>query len=382
MAESDAQERTEEPTAKRLSDAREKGQIARSREMNTMLILLAGGVGMMMMGSYLVSGVADIMSGIFQITRTEIFDTNSPMNLFAKAIADSVGVLTPLFILLFIVALVAPMLLGGFSFSPQSIAFKWEKLDPIKGMGKLFAMRSLMELAKALGKFLLIGSVASGVLWFYFEDFLVIGNQDIKPALAQTMDILGWSFIFISASLIVIAAIDVPFQLWDHSRQLKMTKQEVKDEYKQTDGSPEVKSRARQLQREMAERRMMAEVPKADVVITNPTHYAIALRYDQARMDAPVVVAKGADLVAAKIREIANANDIAIVSSPVLARAIYFTTEINKMIPESLYLAVAQVLAYVFQLRGRRRKGHINDKPINMSDVPVPEDFRYDEEQE
>ena len=382
MAESDAQERTEEPTAKRLSDAREKGQIARSREMNTMLILLAGGVGMMMMGSYLVSGVADIMSGIFQITRTEIFDTNSPMNLFAKAIADSVGVLTPLFILLFIVALVAPMLLGGFSFSPQSIAFKWEKLDPIKGMGKLFAMRSLMELAKALGKFLLIGSVASGVLWFYFEDFLVIGNQDIKPALAQTMDILGWSFILISASLIVIAAIDVPFQLWDHSRQLKMTKQEVKDEYKQTDGSPEVKSRARQLQREMAERRMMAEVPKADVVITNPTHYAIALRYDQARMDAPVVVAKGADLVAAKIREIANANDIAIVSSPVLARAIYFTTEINKMIPESLYLAVAQVLAYVFQLRGRRRKGHINDKPINMSDVPVPEDFRYDEEQE
>jgi len=382
MAESDAQERTEQPTAKRLSDAREKGQIARSREMNTMLVLLAGGVGMMMMGSYLVSGVADIMSGIFQITRTEIFDTNSPMNLFAEAIADSVGVLTPLFILLFIVALVAPMLLGGFSFSPQSIAFKWEKLDPIKGMGKLFAMRSLMELAKALGKFLLIGSVASGVLWFYFEDFLVIGNQDIKPALAQTMDILGWSFILISASLIVIAAIDVPFQLWDHSRQLKMTKQEVKDEYKQTDGSPEVKSRARQLQREMAERRMMAEVPKADVVITNPTHYAIALRYDQARMDAPVVVAKGADLVAAKIREIANANDIAIVSSPVLARAIYFTTEINKMIPESLYLAVAQVLAYVFQLRGRRRKGHINDKPINMSDVPVPEDFRYDEEQE
>jgi len=229
---------------------------------------------------------------------------------------------------------------------------------------------------KSLGKFLLIGSIATLVLQFYLEDFLYLGHQEIQPALRQTMDILGWSFILISASLSISAAIDVPFQLWDHRRQLKMTKQEIKDEHKQSDGSPEVKSRARQLQREMAERRMMSEVPKADVVITNPTHYAIALRYDQARMDAPIVIAKGADLVAAKIREIANAKDIAIVSSPVLARAIYHTTELNTMIPAGLYLAVAQVLAYVFQLRGRRRKGHINDKPINMHDVPVPEDLR------
>ncbi len=379
MAESDAQERTEEPTAKRLSDAREKGQTARSRELTTTFILLVGGGGMIMMGDRLTGGLSSVMTANFQISRAEIFDINSPMNFFMDAIITMMGVLTPLFILLFIVALVTPTLLGGFSFSPQSMAFKFEKLDPVKGLGKLFSMRSLMELAKALGKFLLVGSVAVSVLLFFFEDFLALGNQGIKPALAQTMDLLGWSFILISASLIIIAAIDVPFQLWDHNRQMKMTKQEVKDEYKQTDGSPEVKSRARQLQREMAERRMMGEVPKADVVITNPTHYAIALRYDQARMDAPVVVAKGADLVAAKIREIANANDIGIVSSPVLARAIYYTTELDEMIPEGLYLAVAQVLAYVFQLRGRRRKGHMNDKSIDMSDVPVPEDLRHNE---
>jgi flagellar biosynthetic protein FlhB len=382
MAESDAQERSEEPTAKRLSDAREKGQTARSRELTTTFILLAGGGGMIMMGSHLAGGLSSVMTANFQISRAEIFDINSPMNFFMEAILTMMGVLTPLLVLLFIVALVTPMLLGGFSFSPQSMAFKFEKLDPIKGLGKLFSMRSLMELAKALGKFLLIGTVAGFVLLFFFEDFLALGNQDITPALVQTMDILGWAFILISASLIIIAAIDVPFQLWDHRRQMKMTKQEVKDEYKQTDGSPEVKSRARQLQREMAERRMMGEVPKADVVITNPTHYAVALRYDQARMDAPVVVAKGADLVASKIREIADANDIAIVSSPVLARAIYYTTELNKMIPEGLYLAIAQVLAYVFQLRGRRRKGHMNDKPIDMSNVPVPEDLRHDEEQQ
>ncbi|MDH5435319.1 MAG: flagellar biosynthesis protein FlhB [Gammaproteobacteria bacterium] len=376
MAESDGQERSEEPTGKRLSDAREKGQVARSRELTTTFILLAGGGGMMMMGGYLIDGMRNVMTAGFQISRTEIFDPTSMVHYFVDAVANMTGTLMPLFIILFIVALLTPMLLGGFSFSTQAMAFKWDKLDPVKGLGKLFAMRGLMELFKALGKFLLIGTIAMLVLQFYLEDFLYLGNQDIQPALRQTMDILGWSFILISASLIVIAAIDVPFQLWDHSRQLKMTKQEVKDEYKQSDGSPEVKSRARQLQRELAERRMMSEVPKADVIITNPTHYAVALRYDQARMDAPVVIAKGADLVAAKIREIANAKDIAIVSSPVLARAIYHTTELNAMIPAGLYLAVAQVLAYVFQLRGRRRKGHMNDKPINMPDVPVPEDLR------
>ncbi len=192
----------------------------------------------------------------------------------------------------------------------------------------------------------------------------------LEPAIARGLSMLGWAAVILTSTLIVLALFDVPFQLWDHKRQLKMTQQEVRDELKETEGRPEVRGRIRQLQREMAQRRMMEEVPKADVIVTNPTHFAVALRYDADRMRAPIVVAKGADLVAANIRRVGREHDVPLVEAPLLARAIYFSTELEAPIPAGLYLAVAQLLAYVFQLKAYREFG--GDIPQPPDELPGP----------
>lgn len=377
MAESGGQERTEQPTPKRLRDARNKGQIARSRELTTTLVLLGSGAGLFMMGGHFIGGMANIMQKGFSFTRKDIYNDLSSISLMEQAIADALVTFTPFVILVVFIAIIAPTLLGGFSFSPQSIAFKMEKMDPIKGLKRVFGPKGLMELAKALAKFLVIASIASLILWTSMESFIGLGSEPVEKAMAHAMNLLAWALLAISSGMIIIALVDVPFQLWDHAQQLRMTKQEVKDEYKQTEGSPEVKGHIRRMQREMSERRMMAEVPHADVVITNPTHYAVALKYDQATMTAPVVLAKGVDFVAGHIRDIARANDVPIVESPALARAVYHTTDLDKPIPEGLYLAVAQILAYVFQLKRNTGNGAKNDN-LSMPDVSIPDDMQYD----
>lgn len=377
MAENqDGQEKSEEPTAKRISDAREKGQVARSREFNTFFMMIVASAFLLVAGDRIIDGLLDVLRQSFVIPRERIFDPTLAVLFFQENIFQGLVIVAPLFVVLTVVAVFSSVMIGGWNFSWQALAPKFSKLDPIKGIKRVFGARGLIELVKGLAKFLVIGAVAVALLAWQAESVLKLGYQALEPALAEMGEQLAWFFLVLCATLIVIAAMDVPYQLWEHKRQLKMTHQEVKEERKQTDGSPEVKGRIRQLQYEMAQRRMMSEVPKADVVITNPTHYAVALRYDQNKMNAPRVVAKGKDLVAGQIRSVANAHNVPILSAPPLARALYYSTSLNQEVPAGLYLAVAKVLAYIFQLRDKGRRFR---RPLHMGDVPIPEEYRRDE---
>lgn len=376
MAEKETgQERTEEATPKRQQDSREKGQIARSKELNTLLVMLVSGAGLMFLGQNLVEGLMQIMRDSLIMDRADIFDPNAMWVAFIKSLYSALDATLPLFLLLVMIAVIAPMALGGWSFTLKPLQPDITKLDPIKGMGKVFSAKGLMELAKALAKFLLVGSVGYILLMLKLPDFIALGSLDLSHGIALLGRDLIWAFILLSCALILVVLVDVPFQLWDHKRQQKMTLQEVKDEHKDTEGSPDVKRRIRQTQMEFATRRMMEEVPKADVVVTNPTHYAVALRYDQEKMGAPIVVALGVDEVAGHIRRIALAHDVPILSAPPLARALFFNTKLDVEIPSGLYLAVAQILAYVYQLRHYDTKGGI--APEFSGDVPIPDDLQH-----
>lgn len=374
MAENTAQERTEQATPKRLRESREKGQIPRSKELNSMTLLMASAGGFLLMGDNILSGLRDLLQRGLVIRNIQDIDASGIIKIFGDTALHSLLIVAPLFLLVTVVVLMTPVALGGWSFSLKAISFKWEKLDPVKGLGRIFALRGLMELVKVLAKFALVAGISAGILWSLIDELLGLGDEPVELAISHVASLCGWSFIACSSGLIIIALIDVPFQLWQHSKQLKMTKQEIKDEYKETDGRPEVKSRIRSLQQELSQRRMMEAVPEADVIITNPTHYAVALRYDQFKMQAPVVVAKGADLIAANIRAVAMESDVAIVSAPPLARALYASTEIDHEIPAGLYIAVATILTYVYQLRTSYAS---NEFPPDLpDDLPIPEELR------
>jgi flagellar biosynthetic protein FlhB len=377
MAENqDGQEKTEQPTAKRLDDAKRKGQVARSRELNTLAVTLIGVVTLVVMSGQLSESLKGVMTNGFSLQRSEIFEVNSLFVHLGDAVRDAFVGLVPFFLMMIVVAIASSIALGGFSFSAEAMTPKFSKLNPIKGLKRTFSAKGLIELVKALAKFLLIGGTTAILLWTTLEDYLLLHEMDLEQAGDHLGRLIGWSVILLASTLGLVAAIDVPFQLWEHKRQLKMTRQEVRDEMKETDGRPEVKNRIRQLQREMAQRRMMEEVPKADVIVTNPTHYAVALRYDPDRMAAPKLVAKGADLIAFNIRRVGAEAGVPVVESPLLARAIYFHTELDQFIPAGLYLAVAKLLAYVFQLKAYRADG--GDIPEAPDDLPVPEEYQHE----
>lgn len=372
MAQETGQERTEQPTPKRLREAREKGQVPRSKELNSMALLMASAGGFLLMGESILTGMQDIMSNGLALEQARDIDKSGLIALLGNTLLQSLLVVAPLFLLLMVVVVFTPIGLGGWSFSTKALSFKWEKLDPVKGIGRIFAWRGLMELLKVLAKFTLVAAISIVFLWSLVDEILGLGAESLKPALAHVASLCGWSFLASSSVLIIVAAIDVPFQLWQHNKQLRMTKQEVKDETKETDGRPEVKGRIRALQQELSQRRMMEAVPQADVVITNPTHYAVALRYDATRMQAPLVVAKGADLVAARIRQVADKHDVTIVSAPPLARALYASTDLNQEIPAGLYVAVANILSYVYQLNSLQADDAI---PVEPTDLPIPDEW-------
>lgn len=365
MADNDtSQEKTEQPTPKKLREAQEKGQIPRSKELNSMSIMVAGAVGLLMMGSYMIAALSDMMTTGFTLSRSEILDTSSIFIRFENALLDALTGITPFLVLMVVVAISTPLMLGGWSFSLDQISFKAERIDPIAGLKRIFSSRGLMELIKALAKFLVVSVIAISFMWNNSNEFLHLGQEPFLQGLTHAAWLFGYAFLVMSLALLLIAAIDVPFQLWDHSNKLKMTMQEVRDEMKETEGRPEVKSRIRGLQQEMAQRRMMLDVPKADVIITNPTHYAVALKYDPKNMAVPVVVAMGKDLIALKIREIGQAHDVEIFEAPPLARALYAHCKLGQEIPGELYYAVAQVLAFIFQLQNARKHGlDIPDRP-------------------
>jgi len=373
MAENeDGQERSEQATPKRQEEARKKGQVPRSREMTTMAMLLMAALCMSLMGSHMIEGLGAVLQLGLQVERAKLFDTFALIEILGQAVYQGFLVIIPFLLVMLVTALIAPVALGGWSFSTEAMSFKAEKMNPLKGLKRIFAVRGLVELVKALAKFLLIGSTGAGLLWHFFPELMGLGREAVAHGLAHAGSILSTSFVVLSASLLLIAAIDVPFQLWDHAKNLKMTRQEIKDEHKDSEGKPEVKSRLRAMQREIAQRRMMEEIPKADVIITNPTHYAVALRYDTENMSAPIVVAKGVELIASQIRTVAVANNVPLYEAPPLARALYYSAEINQEIPAGLYLAVAQILAYIFQLKATAGGGTIPTRPEN---VPVPDEY-------
>jgi len=374
MAEDTGQDKTEEPTAKRLSESRKKGQVPRSKELNTFVTLIVSAALFFFMGQSMVLGLLKMMKHQFELARPVIFDPATPLTYFKLAMTEGYMVILPLMLILMIADLLTPMLMGGWNFSNEALEPKFSKLNPLEGIKKIFGIQGVVELIKAIIKVLLIGFVAWNLFNFYFDDFMSLSSLTPVQAIFRAGEIIVMCVLVLSATLLLLVMIDVPYQLWNHQRQLKMTKQEVRDEMKESEGSPEVKGKIRQMQMQAAQQRMMEAVPSADVIVTNPTHFAVALKYDQNSNGAPILVAKGVDLIAAQIRNVALANKITLVAAPSLARALYYSTELNHEIPRGLFLAVAQVLAYVFQLRVAAENGW--GKPTPPVDISVPDEFR------
>lgn len=377
MAESESgQDKTEDPTEKRLRESREKGETARSKELNTLAIMLAGAGGLLIYGGGLALDLLEIMRLNFSLPREVLLSPGAMSQHLLHSGKIAILAVQPVLICLLLAALIGPISLGGWLFAAGSLAPKFSRMNPAAGLKRMFSTTALMELLKAFGKFLLVLFVALTVLQSDIDDLLRIAHEPLEQAIIHSVQLVGWSTLWMACGLILIAAIDVPIQLYQSKQKLMMTKQEVRDEHKDAEGKPEVKQRIRQLQREVSQRRMMAAIPDADVVITNPTHYAVALKYDPEKGNAPVLLAKGSDFLALKIREIAVANEVMLLESPALARSIYYSTELDQEIPGGLYLAVAQVLAYVYQIRQHRAgKGK---RPEPLKDLPIPPDLRRD----
>lgn len=373
MAEDSDLEKTEQASPKRLEKAREEGDVPRSRELATCAVLFAAGLSLMMMGDHLNKALKASMSAGLRFDRSMAFD---PLVLLMK-MTDTIYTLliafAPFALVILAVAIASPILIGGWVFSGKAFVPQFGRLNPMKGLGNLFSKNSAVELIKSIAKTILVASVAYVVVSRDMEPILSLSLLPLKSSISQVNDLLLTGFLSIVSALVFIAAIDVPYQLYHYATKLKMTKEEVRQESKESEGNPEIKARIRQQQREMARRRMMSEIPNADVVITNPTHYAVAIKYKDDGMRAPVVVAKGADAVALKIREIAAENNVLTMEAPKLARALYAHTELGQEIPEALYSAVAEVLAYVFQMRIFKKDGGF--RPEIPKALPVPEEL-------
>ena len=363
------QERTEQPTERRLQEARKKGQVPRSRELNTMLSLMLAAIALLVLGGNISRNIMNISVEGFSVSRELIFDPSQLPYQFMHMASQALLALLPFMAVMLVGVFAGPLMMGGWSFSLETIAFKSEKLNPIKGLARIFSLKGLVELAKALAKFLLLLGAAILIFFSIDQQLLSLASMNPKAAGLEAVTVLVQVLLILSATTILIVALDVPFELWNHSKQLRMTKQEVRDEMKETDGNPQVKQRIRTMQRQLAEGRMMEDVKTADVVITNPTHYAVALQYLDRPGSAPRLVAKGKDLTALRIRAIATEHDIPLFEAPPLARALYRSTEIGHEIPHVLYMAVARVLAYVFQLKNAGPTDYV-PKPDDL-DIPL-----------
>jgi flagellar biosynthetic protein FlhB len=370
MAEDSDLERTEPASQKRLDEARERGQVPRSPELSTFAVLMTGGSALLFLGGDLMEGMERLMSSGLTLDRADALKPELMIARLNQAMSDVLITFLPYLGLLFLVALAAPMLVSGWLFTLDAVAPKYSRINPVSGLGRIFSAHGLGELGKAIGKTLVIGTVAVAVMRGELEPILGLVSESVRPAIAHLGHLLAVTFLFVVGALALIVAIDVPLQIWNHRRQLRMTKEEVKQEYKESEGDPHIKGRIRQLQRERARRRMMSEVPKADVVVTNPTHYAVALRYRERSMRAPMVVALGSSHVAERIVALARENNVPVLRSPPLARALHAHAELDREIPSALYTAVAEVLAYVYQLSRYRLQG--GDPPDEPGNIPVP----------
>ncbi len=374
MAEDSGQDKTEDPTGKRLSDSRKKGQVPRSKELNTFVTLITSSALFFYSGQGMWRSMLEMMKHPLQLTREAVFDPATPLIYLKAAFADGLWAILPFLVVLVIADLAAALMFGGWNFASEAFEIKFSKLNPLTGVKKIIGIQGIVELIKAILKVILVSIVSWNLFKLYFDDFMGLSRLPIDQAIHHAGAIISFCLLILSATFLLLVMLDAPYQLWNHQRQLKMTKQEVRDENKDQEGNPEVKGKIRRMQMEAAQRRMMDAVPSADVIVTNPTHFAVALKYDQNGNAAPLLVAKGTDLVAAKIRQLAMASQVPLVAAPSLARALYYSTDLNQEIPRGLFLAVAQVLAYVFQLRASTQYGW--NKPVPPADVEVPDDFK------
>lgn len=377
MAEDEnGQDKTEEPTDKKRQDSRKDGQIARSKELNTLVIMMAGAIGLLVEGPDIARTLSYMMTSNFAITRETLMDQASMGRMLLSTGKLALVVMMPFFLVMLAASIIGPISLGGWLFAAKSLAPKFSRMNPFAGLKRMFSPNALVELLKSFAKFVIVLIVALVVLNKEKADLISIAHEPLERAIIHSLQVVGWSTLWMACGLIIIALVDVPFQLYEAHKKLMMTKQEIRDEHKNSDGNPQVKQRIRQLQYDMSQRRMMESVPDADVIITNPTHFAVALKYDPEQGGAPMLVAKGTDFIALKIREIGAHHQILILESPGLARSIYYSTDMDQEIPGGLYLAVAQVLAYVYQIR-QYHAGQ-GKRPDPLGDITIPPDLQRD----
>jgi len=367
----DSDDKTEAPTSHRLEKAREDGQVPRSKELTSILILVVGISVIWIGGEAFARRLSLILSAGLRFDHSIVNDSNLILSQIILLIKNAIYALLPLIIGVVIMAILAPLMLGGLVFSGKSLQFQFSKLNPLSGIKKLFSAQVAAELVKAMMKALLMGSVAGFYLWHKWPDMMRLMTEAPVTAMASAMNIAGMCCLLVVLGIIPMVGFDVFWQIYSHIKKLRMSRQDIRDEFKQQEGDPHVKGRIRQMQRAAARRRMMADVPKADVIVTNPTHYAVALQYDENKMSAPKVVAKGSGLIALRIREIGTENRIPMLEAPPLARALYRHAEIGQQIPGQLYAAVAEVLAWVWQLKRWRLTG--GQRPVKPENLPVPE---------
>ena len=371
MAEDSDLEKSESASPRRLEQAREEGQVPHLRELATFISLMVGVVALYVLGRWGGHRLMTIMKSGLSLPRGLVFEPGAMGRMLESLAADALLTIAPLLVASVIAALVTPFLVGGWVFSAKVLRFDLTRLDPMQGLGRMFSTHGLVELVKATLKAVLVAVVGVWVVWRERDHLFGLMHQPLASSMDDFASLVLLSALLIVASLALIAAIDVPFQLWEYHRRLRMTKEEVRQEMKEQEGDPQIKARIRAAQREMSRRRMMSNVPTADVVVTNPTHYAVALKYDPEKAGAPVVVAKGRDAVAMKIRELARDNNVPILEAPPLARALHAHCELDQMIPAALYTTVAEVMAWVMQLNHWVAEGGL--PPEEPTGLSVPE---------
>ena len=374
MAEESGQDKTEEPTAQRLSKAREEGQIARSQELAPAAMMVLATLFFTMMGQYLFNSMGNLFKSQLQFDRKITDKAELLPAIFGGAIVDGFIIVLPLIAIMAVIAALSTTLSGGFIFSPKLALPKFSKLNPMSGLKRMFGTDALIQLGKAVAKFLVVGAILLVSVMNNLNDLTNISQMDLGQAVKVAGTIIVDSCFWLSLGLVLVALVDVPLQRHQLNKKLKMTKQEVKDEMKNSEGNPEVKGQIRRRQREILNNKMMTKVKDADVVITNPTHFAVALSYDPNGDGAPILVAKGDDGLAARIREEATKHGVYLFEAPFLARALYFTTKLDHPIPEALYHAVAQVIAFVFSLNQSYGRGQEVIKP----DPKIPDEMKFD----
>ena len=363
-------EKTESATPRRREKALEEGQIVRSRELTTFALLSAGFYGVWAMSGSIGDHLGSMLRGALMFNHASVFETRRMLIGAGTAGREGFYALIPILAMTGLAALLSPLALGGWHVSAKSLEPNFSRLDPIAGLGKMFSINGPIQLGMSLAKTLVVGAIGGVSIWNRHDEILALATQPLTVALANAAHLIAVCCGITVAGMFVIAALDVPYQIWNYNKKLRMTKEEVKQEHKESEGDPKLKARIRAQQRAVARRRMMVNVPKADVVVTNPTHFAVALRYSDGEMRAPKVVAKGMNLVAARIREIAVENNVPLLEAPPLARALYHNVELDREIPGQLYGAVAEVLAWVYQLRRFKTEG--GTAPVAPTEFDVP----------